>query len=168
MFEDTGWYKPNYQNADYLAWGKGLGCSFYKDRCENWNLKTDGYFCDDENGRGHCTHDFHYKGKCDIVEYTENLRYYEHLPQKNKGGSQPLMDYCPMVQAEFNCRDPRNNNEAAELLGENYSATSGCFKSTWKSKQYSFLKLTIFKKIKLNHSMMLDASNSNALRIAEK
>ncbi len=28
LMEDTGWYLPNYELADELKWGRGLGCDF--------------------------------------------------------------------------------------------------------------------------------------------
>lgn len=30
LLEDTGWYKVNYCQADYLWWGKNQGCDFVK------------------------------------------------------------------------------------------------------------------------------------------
>lgn len=28
LLEDSGWYKPVYENLDEIQWGKGKGCSF--------------------------------------------------------------------------------------------------------------------------------------------
>jgi hypothetical protein len=36
VFEDTGWYKINYDGAQVLDWGNGLGCSFAEERCSQW------------------------------------------------------------------------------------------------------------------------------------
>jgi leishmanolysin len=36
LLDDTGWYKTNRSKAEYLSWGKGMGCDFYMKRCENW------------------------------------------------------------------------------------------------------------------------------------
>ena len=50
VFEDSGWYKPNYQSAMNLTWGKNMGCGFFKSRCESWPDSSQGqtptgYFC---------------------------------------------------------------------------------------------------------------------------
>ena len=34
--EDTGWYMPNYELADDLKWGRGLGCDFALQSCMEW------------------------------------------------------------------------------------------------------------------------------------
>ena len=34
--EDTGWYMPNYELADDLKWGRGLGCDFALQSCLEW------------------------------------------------------------------------------------------------------------------------------------
>ena len=36
LMEDTGWYMPNYEMADTLKWGKGLGCDFALESCLSW------------------------------------------------------------------------------------------------------------------------------------
>ena len=36
LMEDTGWYLPNYEMADNLKWGKGLGCDFARKSCLEW------------------------------------------------------------------------------------------------------------------------------------
>ena len=36
LMEDTGWYKPNYELADELKWGRGLGCDFALRSCMEW------------------------------------------------------------------------------------------------------------------------------------
>ncbi|KIH65984.1 hypothetical protein ANCDUO_03691 [Ancylostoma duodenale] len=39
LFEDSGWYKVNYNNADEMLFGRGLGCNFAKQSCLSW-IKT--------------------------------------------------------------------------------------------------------------------------------
>eukprot|EP00057_Strongylocentrotus_purpuratus_P026932 XP_011681406.1 PREDICTED: leishmanolysin-like peptidase [Strongylocentrotus purpuratus] len=36
LMEDTGWYIPDYEMADIMNWGKGLGCDFVQKSCKNW------------------------------------------------------------------------------------------------------------------------------------
>lgn len=48
VFEDSGWYKVNYEYAEEYPWGKGQGCEFaYSDYC----LQDTEYFC---NSRYYC------------------------------------------------------------------------------------------------------------------
>lgn len=62
LFEDSGWYKPNYAAADPLGFGRKLGCSFAKNGCPNWPQK-DGYGCTNELSKS-CTGDFLAYGLC--------------------------------------------------------------------------------------------------------
>ena len=39
LMEDTGWYLPNYDMADPLKWGRGLGCDFVLKSCLDWMIK---------------------------------------------------------------------------------------------------------------------------------
>lgn len=36
LMEDTGWYRANYDKAQDLVWGQGLGCAFAKKSCLDW------------------------------------------------------------------------------------------------------------------------------------
>ncbi|RXG73912.1 Leishmanolysin-like peptidase [Armadillidium vulgare] len=36
LMEDTGWYYANYDMAQPLKWGEGLGCTFAKGSCMKW------------------------------------------------------------------------------------------------------------------------------------
>ncbi|PIO54180.1 hypothetical protein TELCIR_24462, partial [Teladorsagia circumcincta] len=36
LLEDSGWYKPNYEKAEELHWGRKLGCDFAKKSCGEW------------------------------------------------------------------------------------------------------------------------------------
>ena len=36
LMEDTGWYLPNYEMAEELKWGAGLGCDFALKSCKEW------------------------------------------------------------------------------------------------------------------------------------
>ena len=35
LFEDTGWYKVNWDWATPMNWGAGAGCGFHEDKCIN-------------------------------------------------------------------------------------------------------------------------------------
>ncbi|EFA81603.1 hypothetical protein PPL_05594 [Heterostelium album PN500] len=44
LLKDTGWYDINYDRAEPLIWGKGLGCDFL-DNCYEYTWNFQGYFC---------------------------------------------------------------------------------------------------------------------------
>ena len=33
LFEDSGWYIPDYSTSNLFLWGKNKGCEFFKDNC---------------------------------------------------------------------------------------------------------------------------------------
>ena len=48
LFEDSGWYMPDYSQADPMWWGKNRGCSFLDyDYCPMGEKQSDktGEFC---------------------------------------------------------------------------------------------------------------------------
>ena len=46
LFEDMGWYEVDHSKSEYYGWGKGQGCDFLEDRCEDsWPNKNSNYWC---------------------------------------------------------------------------------------------------------------------------
>ncbi|EFC45227.1 predicted protein, partial [Naegleria gruberi] len=107
FLEDSGWYRGNFSHSEPLLWGKGMGCPMADGRCEDWSV-TDrpGYYCTDDPSISTCTFDLKKKGYCSLNTYVSSMGYYEHVPGSPKaGGSDALMDYCPIVSsyAEGDC-----------------------------------------------------------------
>ena len=99
LFEDTGWYKPNYGVAGHLPWGYKQGCNFIKQTCgTGWDNK---YFCDKPlvngapSGFGCSSIDFRARGYCDLAVYNGNAPV-SYFSDKTWAGRNPHMDYCPM------------------------------------------------------------------------
>jgi hypothetical protein len=77
VFEDSGWYKPNYSFAEDTLWGKNQGCNFLK--CDSDGSDTTiqelcteiGYAMYPFLSRG---------GECEISEF-----YYFHCPVYVRG-----------------------------------------------------------------------------------
>ncbi|PIO64155.1 hypothetical protein TELCIR_14227 [Teladorsagia circumcincta] len=40
LFEDSGWYRVNYDKAEEMPWGRNLGCGFAKQSCLTWIRKN--------------------------------------------------------------------------------------------------------------------------------
>jgi hypothetical protein len=36
ILADSGFYEVFYNFTDSYSWGRGLGCKFVNERCENW------------------------------------------------------------------------------------------------------------------------------------
>uniref|UniRef100_A0A1B6C3F0 Leishmanolysin-like peptidase n=1 Tax=Clastoptera arizonana TaxID=38151 RepID=A0A1B6C3F0_9HEMI len=122
LMEDTGWYTANYSMAQYLSWGRNLGCDFVKTSCKQWmdTKRTQGKsihpFCDKVKRdplETECTDDRSSVALCNLVEHTTVLpKFYQNfdsIPHVSKGqegyygGSVSLADYCPYIQ-EFTWR----------------------------------------------------------------
>ena len=123
LMEDTGWYKVNYIMAEYLEWGKGLGCDFVKKSCLDWidtQRARNGDihpFCDNVRQgvlQTDCTRNRNAVAFCNLQEFTAPLpvhnQYFRSLPGihptdvNRYGGSVSLADYCPYLQ-EFTWKD---------------------------------------------------------------
>lgn len=64
VFEDSGWYKVNYNKADTFLWGRHTGCSTKSDFC----LQNKDYICKN-NSRG-CHYLHKDKGLCEVDSTT--------------------------------------------------------------------------------------------------
>ena len=117
LMEDTGWYKANYDMAEHLDWGKGLGCLFVKNNCRAWiadrieQRKPTAPFCatlKQSPLHMRCTHTKLSLALCNLVKYTSDLpkefRYFDRLGQISVkdiytyGGAVELADFCPFYQ----------------------------------------------------------------------
>ena len=143
LFEDTGWYKPNYGAARHLAWGYKQGCNFIKQTCGiGWDNK---YFCDREfksNGgrqEGCSSFDFRGRGYCDAATYSGSITpsYYQYFSDAKIGGRESYMDYCPIYKPYANTPCNRGSarngalraayGEHADMLNENGFCFSGTY-----------------------------------------
>nr|CDJ95403.1 Peptidase M8 domain containing protein [Haemonchus contortus] len=112
LFEDSGWYKVDYDKAEDMEWGKNLGCTFATKSCLTW-IKTN-----PTNPYPFCT--IHYEARCSaarleplacnlllinktfppppdfLPEYDYNL---ENLYHDEKG--QPISGYGYLTIADF-------------------------------------------------------------------
>jgi len=122
LMEDTGWYMPNYEMADNLKWGKGMGCDFALESCLSWMEKRQSQgksihpFCNKVKRdplETECTDDRSSVALCNLVKHVnelpphfQNFEYIPHVPHHDVGyygGSVALADYCPYIQ-EFTWR----------------------------------------------------------------
>ena len=113
-FADSGWYQVDLSNAEVAAgWGRGAGCSFANETCIGKNgevpPQNTPFFCNDipsEFSRSDateihgCTSDLSRKAVCSMGQYDLDLpweyQYFHDTYGSDVGGSDALMDYCPI------------------------------------------------------------------------
>lgn len=142
LFEDTGWYKANYANAEPMVWGHKAGCDFINKKCVNPSTQTalpdpPNTFCD-TNGEEGCTYDLKAEGKCQVSTYNGALPpAFQYFAASNRGGPNSHLDYCPIYQPYSNrhCSDTSVNAELGShgKRGQLYSSKSFCAKTTLKA-----------------------------------
>lgn len=139
LMEDTGWYLPNYDQAQPLKWGHNLGCDFALKSCKDWidSRRARGVtihpFCDKVKKdplETECTESRDSVALCNLVDHGDELepvfQNFDYIPGVptselgRYGGSVILADYCPYIQ-EFTwkskntvvrgsqCQFPENN-----------------------------------------------------------
>ncbi|XP_038071352.1 leishmanolysin-like peptidase 2 [Patiria miniata] len=70
VFEDSGWYRVNYEYAEELTWGKNQGCEFGREsRCQT---TADRFFCNDSSSGCHYLH--RDKATCSSNDYLDECR----------------------------------------------------------------------------------------------
>ena len=112
------WYLPNYELAQPLEWGKGLGCDFAQKSCKHWidSRRSKGEsihpFCDKVKRdplETECTDNRDAVALCNLMEYNSDLpkdyQNFDYIPSVKNwsdtskyGGSVNLADFCPYIQ----------------------------------------------------------------------
>jgi len=131
-FADSGWYQVDLSNADVASgWGRGAGCQFVRETCINefGNVPPQNapFFCNDavndhipglSNAQliHGCTPDLSRKARCSIGQYNLELprayQYFNSTYGADVGGSDTLMDFCPVYDGFENglCSSPESEN----------------------------------------------------------
>ncbi|XP_041482022.1 uncharacterized protein LOC121429156 isoform X2 [Lytechinus variegatus] len=127
LLEDTGWYIPDYDQADRLNWGKDLGCDFVQKSCHNWiNTKQNAGqsllpWCT-EIGETACHAEGVDVAVCGFYEYDQPIPTVFQIFGTTIGGTD-LADYCPYHQV--NSFAPRNQT-ANDLYCTNKEIVNDC------------------------------------------
>uniref|UniRef100_A0A7I5ED49 Leishmanolysin-like peptidase n=1 Tax=Haemonchus contortus TaxID=6289 RepID=A0A7I5ED49_HAECO len=148
LFEDSGWYKVNYDKAEPMMWGRNLGCNFATKSCLTWmkfNPSNPYPFCKEyEDVR--CSVTRTAKVRCTLLpkpeppppEYNYNIKglYYDKKGKPVYGlGVVYIADYCPYYRvygdvsredSDTRCTFSGNMNYNNYSL-EVFSPTARCF-----------------------------------------
>eukprot|EP00002_Diphylleia_rotans_P010037 TRINITY_DN2042_c0_g1_i10.p1 TRINITY_DN2042_c0_g1~~TRINITY_DN2042_c0_g1_i10.p1 ORF type:complete len:668 (+),score=88.44 TRINITY_DN2042_c0_g1_i10:102-2105(+) len=133
FLSDTGWYAVNYQMAEPLEYGRGLGCDFFNSRCDHW---TGGYICQKDKELS-CSADSRYKAICSLAKYSEPLpTKYQYFTDPTLGGLSQTTDYCPIPSPYEGCQDTTTPSLEASIYrgirGEKYCQDCYCFMGNTK------------------------------------
>lgn len=124
-FEDLGFYRANYSNAEFPVWGYQGGENLLTKKCLVNGVSQDiSLFCT-KSDEYLCTADRLAYGKCGVASYDVMFPFYSrYFSDPYEGGTLLLMDYCPSVQSFANtgCRD----GTQALMPGSVISPTSLC------------------------------------------
>ncbi len=109
LFEDSGWYKVNYDLSNLFLWGKGKGCDFFSlnKKCVDFDsktkeIKTDfkSEFCTKLNYPV-CSPGNVFRASCYAKIYKNELNVYErYFSNSTIGGFDQLTDKCPIAFEE--------------------------------------------------------------------
>ena len=121
LFEDSGWYKPNYYTGGLMRYGKHQGCEFLTEKCvDQTTHKTkfkndfwDEIYLDLPENPG-CTSGRLGRGYAIYGKYSQDLpTYYQYFSQPNYGGFHSSANYCPTFYDIDIIGYPRENHYLA-------------------------------------------------------
>jgi hypothetical protein len=107
LFEDSGWYKPNYDYTTALIYGKSQGCDFITTKCVVNSVPQFDVFCNNSTQQPACDFQHLSKGTCNLADMVEPIpSEYQYFGTTTRGGTDLMIDYCPVVKAYSygNCR----------------------------------------------------------------
>jgi len=156
LFEDSGWYLPNYSNADTLIedmhWGYHQGCSFATEKCVENGVTDFGKFWCTEAGEYSCSLDHTAIVACMMNIYddaSEGIKNWNYFSGNTYLGPVSVADYCPLrvftvrvctLSANSTSYDFEiyydTNNSFHDVLGLN----SRCFDSTLRDNESNSLE----------------------------
>ncbi len=143
LFEDSGWYKPNYYTGGLFRFGKNIGCKFFENNCLiDHKAVFPNEFCD-KSKEPKCFSSHLGTGECYIGDYKQELeipKKYQYFKKETLGGLVNV-NFCPAANAYFegdsqkthyfetNCRYGASLN-IFEHYGEVIGNKSLCFESS--------------------------------------
>jgi len=110
LFNDSGWYSVDYDEANLFLWGKNVGCAFFdfNKKClfsagestYSMNTPYKVEFCTNFN-KQICSTSNIFRGRCSVKKFDRSLpstdQYFDDI---SIGGVDPLAEHCPIVIEE--------------------------------------------------------------------
>ena len=127
VFEDSGWYEPDYSYSSPINFGYKKGCNFHKSKCIVDEKAKFSEFCTDTSATL-CSSSYMEKGTCEIYDNDYELEEaFQYFSDPELGGN-PFTDYCPLVSLTKSCR---GDYEGVEEYGEKYCNNCRCVEGTF-------------------------------------
>ena len=136
LYEDSGWFKVNYEYTSEVIWGYHRGCSWLFSSCIQSGNALSTEFCDSAT-LPRCDYTYTKKGACDLYSGTTLIpSLYQYFNDPYIGGADEFVDYCPVVVPDpmNDCTgtisSPEVNNE---VYGETVCPDCRCIEGTFVS-----------------------------------
>lgn len=106
LFEDLGYFVPNYDAAELLIYGKGMGSDFTSKKCSEWPDTAAHYQCVkagsttfDPTMSLACSPQRTHKGRCMVRGWLNQQprQAYRYFDTATRGGFSADADYCPVI-----------------------------------------------------------------------
>eukprot|EP00741_Cyanophora_paradoxa_P006309 tig00000989_g6116.t1 len=126
LFQDSGWYLPDYTAADPLYWGRNAGCPFALERCIAQGASgpvsvSAPHFCSTPSSTG-CSLDGTAVSFCEFSSYNRIPASFQYFSDPVVGGSVQNADFCPvfLTSETSDCRTGAGSSNAA-VFGETWA-----------------------------------------------
>lgn len=127
VFEDSGWYQPDYSYGTKINFGYNKGCDFIENKCIIDEQPISEEFCADASlmlcDFSHLSYGF-----CKFVESSGIPTEFQYFSDETLGGDF-YADYCPVNLRTFGCRG--NSFVANSDLGESFCLDCRCVEGTF-------------------------------------
>nr|Q06031.2 RecName: Full=Leishmanolysin homolog; AltName: Full=Cell surface protease; AltName: Full=Major surface glycoprotein; AltName: Full=Protein gp63; Flags: Precursor [Crithidia fasciculata] len=137
-FEDLGYYKANYSNAETMKWGKDVGCAFLTGKCVVDNVtQFPSMYCDKDENVYRCHTARLNLGSCEVTDYTFDLPdYLQYFTVPSVGGSADYYDYCPYIVRSpiGSCTQAASSASPFVSAFNTFSMASRCIDGTFTPK----------------------------------
>ena len=101
LFEDSGWYKPNYYTGGLFRFGKDKGCEFFEKKCLVNEKSSFSEFCH-KGKKPKCLNSHLGGGECYVgeIKHEEIPKKYQYFKKSNLGGLYNV-NFCPVADSYF-------------------------------------------------------------------
>mmetsp|Transcript_14199 Transcript_14199/g.20755 ORF Transcript_14199/g.20755 Transcript_14199/m.20755 type:complete len:501 (+) Transcript_14199:1008-2510(+) len=137
LFEDSGWYRVNYEYTDSVVWGYKAGCNFVNKPCFENGLPTSEFFCNSTKASSYCDHTHTFKGMCDLGSSQRVIPpRYQYFSDPYTAGKDQNLNYCPVVKpfVHGNCKkDAETDKSYGEEVCENCRCVEGTYGGNYQA-----------------------------------
>eukprot|EP00758_Cryptobia_borreli_P017666 Tbor_TRINITY_DN6211_c1_g7::TRINITY_DN6211_c1_g7_i1::g.2193::m.2193 len=131
--EDSGHYTIDWSKAENPKWMYKAGCDVFTEKCNTTAGGLGKYFCNDDRVIPSCAPDYRSIKHCNVTTFDSDLplwaQYFPGNPKK--GGSERLMDYCPIMGVfdDHQCDNPANKKANESIIPQYYATDGRCFET---------------------------------------